>query len=131
MKKLKNLLVILLIFLTLKNSIVCAEDVVVIVKDSPAPFTGLLMTQEKANTVYNELTTFKLLNTSLEKSVTLYKQNEELYEKKVNVLLEQNTKLSESLQKERTSNNWEKVLWFGLGFISVAAGIYGVQTITK
>lgn len=131
MKKLKNLLAILLIFLTLKNSIVCAEDVVVIVKDSPAPFTGLLMTQEKANTIYNELTTFKLLNTSLEKSVTLYKQNEELYEKKVNVLLEQNTKLSESLQKERTSNNWEKVLWFGLGFISVAAGIYGVQAITK
>jgi len=131
MNKIKNLLVTLLVFsMTVSNS-AFADDALVLNKGQSAPFTGLLLTEDKANEVYNDIKKYKLLNESLEKSVILYKQNEELYDKKVNILLEQNDKLSENLLQARTTSNWEKVLWFGLGFLSVGLGIYGVKTITK
>lgn len=131
MTKTKNLLVKLLVFSMIVNNSATADDALILNKGQSAPFTGLLLTEDKANEVYTDIKRYKLLNESLEKSVTLYKQNEELYDKKVNILLEQNDKLSENLLQARTTSNWEKVLWFGLGFLSVGLGIYGVKTITK
>jgi len=131
MNKIKNLLVTLLVFSMIVSKSAFADDALVLNKGQPAPFTGLLLTEDKANEVYNDIKKYKLLNESLEKSVILYKQNEELYDKKVNILLQQNDKLSENLLQARTTSNWEKVLWFGLGFLSVGLGIYGVKTITK
>lgn len=129
--KIKNLLTILLVFLTIANKPLYADDVIVLTKGQAAPFAGVLLPENKANEVYNDLKNYKLLNESLEKSISIYKQNEMLYDKKVNMLLEQNDKLAVSLQQARTTSNWEKVLWFGLGFLSVGLGIYGVKTITK
>lgn len=131
MNKIKNLLVTLLVFSMIVSNSAFADDALVLNKGQPAPFTGLLLTEDKANEVYNDIKKYKLLNESLEKSVILYKQNEELYDKKVNILLEQNDKLAENLLQARTTSNWEKVLWFGLGFLSVGLGIYGVKAITK
>jgi hypothetical protein len=131
MKNLKNLLMILLASSMIVNDIVIADDAVVLNKGQPAPYTGLLLTEEKANSVYNDLNKYKLLNESLERTVFLYEQNEKLQDKRVNLLLEQNDKLAINLQQARTVSNWEKVLWFGLGFLSVGLGIYGVQAITK
>ena len=131
MIKIKNLLVKLLVFSMIVNNVAFADDTIVLNKGQSAPFTGLLLTEDKANEVYNDIKKYKLLNESLEKSVILYKQNEELYDKKVNILLEQNDKLSENLLQARTTSNWEKILWFGLGFLSVGLGIYGVKAITK
>jgi hypothetical protein len=131
MTKLKNLLVTLLVSLMVINNVAMADDAIVLNKGQSAPYTGLLLTEEKANSVYNDLNKYKLLNESLERTVTLYEQNEKLQDKRVNILLEQNDKLAINLQQARTTNNWEKVLWFGLGFLSVGLGIYGVKTITK
>ena len=121
----------LLVSSMIVNNLAHADEAIVINKGQAAPFTGLLLTEEKANTVYNDLNKYKLLNESLEKTVVLYKQNEDLYDKKITVLLEQNDKLAENLQQARSTSNWEKVLWFTLGFFSVGLGIYGVKTITK
>jgi hypothetical protein len=131
MTKLKNLLVTLLVSLMVVNNVAIADDAIVLNKGQAAPYTGLLLTEEKANSVYNDLNKYKLLNESLERTVTLYEQNEKLQDKRVNILLEQNDKLAINLQQARTTSNWEKVLWFGLGFLSVGLGIYGVKAITK
>lgn len=128
---LKNLLTILLIFLTIKSNKAFAEEAIVLNKGQSAPYTGLLLSEEKANEIYNDLNKYKLLNKSLETSISLYKQNEEIYDKRINNLLQQNDKLVTNLQQARSTSNWEKVLWFGLGFLSVGLGIYGVKTITK
>ena len=122
---------ILLAFLMTVNNTAYANDAIVLNKGQAAPFTGLLLTEEKANTVYNDLNRYKLLNESLQTTVGLYEQNEKIQDKKVNTLLEQNDKLAKDLMQARSTSNWEKVLWFGLGFISVGLGIYGVKTIAK
>lgn len=130
MNSLKNLLMILLASSMIVNNSY-ADDAIVLNKGQAAPFTGLLLTEEKANSVYNDLNKYKLLNESLERTVSLYEKNEEIQDKKVNTLLEQNDKLATDLMKARSTSNWEKVLWFGLGFLSVGLGIYGVKAITK
>jgi|688.fasta_scaffold490752_3 hypothetical protein len=131
MKNLKNLLMILLVSSMIVNNTAIANDATVLVKGELAPYTGVLLPEEKANSIYNDLNRYKLLNESLERTVSLYEQNEKLQDKKVNTLLEQNDKLAINLQQARTTSNWEKVLWFGLGFLSVGLGIYGVKAITK
>ena len=120
-----------LAFLMTINNVVYADDAVPLIKGQQAPFTGILLTEEKANTVYNDLSRFKLLNESLERSIKLYEQNEQIQEKKINILLIQNDKLSTDLMTARSASNWEKVLWFGLGLVSVGLSIYGVKAITK
>jgi hypothetical protein len=77
------------------------------------------------------LNKYKLLTASYEKSIELYKSNEELIDRKTKLLLDQNDKLYEMLNKERSRSNWEKIIWFSLGFLSVGMGVYGVKEITK
>lgn len=131
MKNLKNLFLILLASLMTTSNPANANDATVLIKGQPAPYTGILLTEEKANSVYSDLNKYKLLNESLERTVALYEQNEKLQDKRVNILLEQNDKLAINLQQARTTSNWEKIMWFGLGFLSVGLGIYGVQAVTK
>lgn len=121
----------LLISVSLSVNVAVAEEAIVLNQGQPAPYTGLLLDQNKANELYTDLNNYKLLNNSLEKSVKLYLDNEDLYNKKINMLLEQNNKLADNLNKVRSSSDWEKVLWFGLGFFSVGLGIYGVKAVTK
>jgi len=114
--------------MTINNSL--AQDAIVLPQGKAAPYTGLLLPEQKAAELYNDLYKNKLLIESYEKSIELYKKNEFLCDKKTSILLEQNDKLAEALQKQRSVNNWEKIIWFGLGFISVGMGIYGVKATT-
>jgi len=104
-----------------------SEEAVVLQKGQPSPYIGVLLPELKAKELYNDINRYKLLTESYERSIILYKQNEDLYNKKSQLLLEQNDKLAEDLLKARSTSNWEKVLWFSLGFFSVVMGIYGVK----
>ncbi len=68
-----------------------------------------------------DLDTYTKLNTSLEKSLDLYKSNETIQQNKINLLLEQNDKLAKSLYDERTVTGWERFGYFALG---IAATVF-------
>lgn len=123
------LLITLIIVTKINNSF--AQDAIVLQKGGAAPYTGLLLPEATALELYGDLNKYKLLTASYEKSIELYKSNEELMDRKTKLLLDQNDKLYEMLNKERSRGNWEKIIWFSLGFLSVGMGVYGVKEITK
>lgn len=86
---------------------------------------------EKAKDVRNRLidgeTNLKL-NESLEKSIELYKSNEQIQQNKVNLLLEQNDKLAQRLNDSQSLNSWER---FGLFVLGIAATVGAGMAIKK
>jgi hypothetical protein len=109
---------------------VFAADATPIKSGQPAPYDGLLLTPEKAQEVKNtyvERDGYKLLNDSLQKSLDLSGGAFNLSEQKVNILLEQNNKLAVNLNEARTTSNFEKFMWFGLGVLGASLAVYGVK----
>lgn len=103
-------------------------------KDKPAPFAGILLPREMAESIRRadlELEFKKFEVESLNKKIELFKQNDALQNDKVNVLLTQNTNLSKSLFEERTVTMWERVAWFGLGVVATSLAVYGTKKITQ
>jgi hypothetical protein len=111
-----------------------ADQAVGIDKGQPAPFSGVLMDQEKANAVkigLQERDLYKQIVDSQSRSLDLLKQNNTYAENKVNLLLEQNDKLAERLQSAQSLNNWERVGLVILGMAFVLGGAYAVKGISK
>ena len=104
-----------------------AEDAVYVQKDERAPFSGVLTTVEHSKVIATRLIegdTYKALTESYQKTLELYKSNGELSEKKVNILLEQNDKLSEQLKSSQSLNDFQKALLFGIGVVTtIGAGL--------
>lgn len=101
---------------------------------TPAPFSGYLIppsTTKELKDAVIERDGFRLINTSLEKSISIYKQNEVLYTDKVNVLVNQNDNLAKSLESARSTSDLTKILWFGLGVVATGFAIYGAKAATK
>ncbi len=131
-------LIMSLTFLTTGNNIAYAEsvrpilvasdnDVVFIEKGVETPFKGYLFPEAKALTFRKqliELDTLKALETSYNKSIDLYKKNEDIYNYKVNVLLEQNDRLSDALYKSKDRDTWSNRFWFALGIIVTSSSVY-------
>jgi hypothetical protein len=129
-KKKNHYLIFLSILSVLVSSTTAAEEIVLLEKDQPAPFKGLLFSPEKSNEMYKEFESLSDKIKSLERINALYKENEFLYDRKINTLLEQNTKITDTLIKTENQKQLDRILWFGLGFLSVGLGIYGVKTIS-
>lgn len=132
-----NLLKTLKVFLmvgTILTTNVHAEDVVILQKDSPAPFTGLLFTQQKANELKNGLVErdgLLKINESLNKSLTLQDNIIQKKDEGITTLLDQNDRLAKSLYNERTVSDWTRAGYFILGVIITGAAFYGAQRITN
>lgn len=136
----KKILVTLLTSLTIVNSyaqtptpapIISANgennEVVFIQKDTEAPFTGYLFTPNNASKIKAELIQldyYKQLELSYEKSIDLYKKNEDIYNFKVNTLLEQNDKLADALYKSKDRDTWENRFWFVAGIFVTGSAVY-------
>lgn len=111
-----------------------ANDALYLQKDERAPFSGILTTVEHSKVISTRLLerdTYKALSESYQKTLEFYKVNNELTEKKVNLLLEQNDNLSLQLKDSQSLSDLQKFLMFGLGIIAtVGAGLL-VNEITK
>lgn len=79
---------------------------------------------EKAKDVRNRLIDLDVtvkINESLNRSLDLYKANEQINQNKINLLIEQNDKLAKNLNDSRTLNNWER---FGLFALGIGATVF-------
>lgn len=121
----------LIISINVSNNAIAAEGVTILEKDAPAPYRGILFSEEEANSIYNQMETAKEQLVSLEKINALYKANEELYETKLNILLTQNVKLTSALSDSEKTKETSKIIWFAAGVGAVVLGAYATQAISR
>jgi hypothetical protein len=129
----KKILLLTLLF-SLAYPPALADQAVPLDKDQKAPFAGVLMDPEKANSVkvgLQERDLFEEITKSQAHSIDLLKSNNALNEDKVNKLLEQNDKLSESLRSAQSLNNWERIGLVVLGVVMTAAAGYAIKQVAK
>ena len=110
------------------------QQVYYLIKDDPAPYDGVLFPMKDAIELRKSLIeaeALKAVNESYEKSIQLYKKNEQLTDQKYNTLLDQNDRLSTALVESRRSNDLQKILWFGLGVLATGFAVYGAKKITQ
>lgn len=111
-----------------------SDEVVVLEKGTSAPYTGYLFPKETAQKTRIKLIEgeeAKKLNESYVRSIEIYRKNEELNNQKVNILLEQNDKLSRSLTDAREMTAFEKIAWFVGGVLVSGAAVYGASKLAK
>lgn len=126
----QRLMIFLMIATMLSPTLGYADRSVSLVKGNKAPYSGVLMDNERSNKVKKELIEKDYLdkaNKSLEKSVSFERDNNQHLSTKVTTLTEQNTKLADQLGKERSFTSWERVLWFSLGIVATGAAVYGAS----
>lgn len=118
-----------IILISLLISIQCFADPSFLDKNQPAPYAGILFTTQDAQDLRKQLIdldTTKMINTSLTKSIDLYKSNEDLYQKEKQILLDRNDNLAKTLYSQQHLNDLEKVGIFVLGIAATGLAIWGV-----
>lgn len=134
MKLFKYSIIIKLLYSLALYPTALADTSVALDKDQKAPFAGILMDQEKANSVkigLLERDLYKELSESQNRSIGLLKQNMTYSEDKVNKLLEQNDKLSERLQSAQGMNTWERIGFFVLGIAATVGAGLAIRSISR
>jgi hypothetical protein len=102
------------------------RQVILIEKEAPAPFKGYLFPEDKALKFRKELLeldTLKEMTTSYERSITLYKRNEDLHNYRVNQLMDQNDKLAKAVYQAQDRDSFENWVWFGFGMLAAGMAI--------
>lgn len=120
-------IVLSLIFL---SNIVLADDSAFLSKGQAAPWDGILLSPDRAQLARQaemENKGYKLLNDSLNKSLDLEKAISEDKDKKIDIISKQNDNLSTQLEKSRDTNQWEHILWFGLGVLATGLAVEGAS----
>ena len=134
----KLIVLTLLIFLMTENSYAVStsvsplsgESVVLIEKGLPAPFKGYLFPEDKAQEIRKELIeldSLRAMESSYQKSIDIYKKNQDLYDYKTNVLLDQNEKLAKAV----SSNKYDGYIGFAVGILVTGLSIWGAKEVLK
>ena len=124
---LKNLLIGLILVTSLTSR---AEDVVSLQKGQPAPFSGTLFTESKAQELRAELLEKdkqQILLESLREKQSIHKQIIELKDEQIEIYRVQNVKLERANQASDTV----KMIYFGLGIILTGAAVYGAASLSQ
>lgn len=120
-----KILLILLISVSLPLKALGDDKAIVLNVGQASPYTGVLVPTEALQSLRKDLLDAQADNSSFTKSVTLYKQNEDLLNTKVATLQTQNNKLAEQLYSSQSLTTWERVAFFGLGVLVTGAISYG------
>jgi hypothetical protein len=128
------LLISLIVSSLLISTTAFSEDAVLINKNDKAPFTGVLLDTKKAQEYKNttvERDNLKDLNLSLSTSLNLQTDLIQRKDTQLKLVLDQNDKLSQSVEKSRDTSELEKIVWFGLGIIISGISVYAYSKINK
>lgn len=119
---------LLLISLTVNLSI--SQDVIPVNKGQAAPFTGILFTSEKANSIRLEL----IAKDGLVKEVESFKKTVELQDINLKIYKDMSNKLldeQKQLIDAATMKTYEKYAWLGLGVLGAFASVYAAGALKK
>jgi|SRR5271165_1566553 len=106
------------------------SKVTVLSKDQPAPYAGVLLSPEVAKAVYGQLRDYDrqlLLNKSLQTSLDVSQQNEDLLKKETTELKVQNVDLQIAVTKASSNSFWTKALWCAIGVIATSTIVYATK----
>lgn len=123
---------IVLSFLIMSNCF--AGDVTFIEKGVPAPYTGHLFTEAKAQSVRRELLEkdqLVIFTKALLENETRHKKIISNQQDQVKILLTQNEKLVKRAQDTESLPMYERIFWTGLGVAVTGFAIYGATLIVK
>jgi len=99
-------------------------------KGQAAPFTGILFTSEKANSIRLEL----IAKDGLVKEVESFKKTVELQDINLKIYKDMSNKLldeQKQLIDAATMKTYEKYAWLGLGVLGAFASVYAAGALKK
>lgn len=123
---LKKILLISLIVVSLPFRALAEDKAVFLEVGVPTPYAGFLLPEGALQSLRKEVLDAEYDKASLQKSVGIYQQSEDLLNKKTSVLMEQNNKLADQLYSSQSLSTWERIGYFGLGVIITGAIGYGI-----
>lgn len=106
------------------------EDTVFISKGQPAPYSGILFTEEKAGDVRKELLESektKLILETERNRTTRLGQIIELKDEEIELYQKQNTRLLKANDRSDTM----QYIWFGLGVLATGMAVYGAGALSR
>lgn len=133
---LKTILIVLLLLpnQTVWANDVCPEDVQVIEKGQTANCSGVLLSPEaskKADEAIEDSKYYKELSEKLYQRQNYTTKEIDILEKRVDLWINQSELLSEQLVKKENQNEWQKVIYFSLGLITVGIAAYGTSKLDR
>lgn len=131
----RRLTILLSILILSQNSVAgitlsSMPGVISITKNTPAPYDGVLFSNDKAKELYadmQECDAQKQANVSLLKSLTLMQSNQTIYEAQVSELKIQNETLDTALVKAQSNGFWNRAMYFGLGVLTTGLIVYAAR----
>ena len=107
-----------------------AQDSQFLEKGKPAPYSGILFTEEKAQSIRSELLegdkTKLLLETEQHRTVRLG-QIINLKDSEIELYQKQNTRIMNAKDRSDTLN----YVWFGLGILATGLAVYGAGALSR
>lgn len=112
---------------------ICAQSMH-IEKGTPAPYTGHLLTEQKAKEIRKELIekdalevfTKALLQEEKRHKQIITNQNEQ-----ISILMHHNEKLVKIAQDLESAPTYEKIIWFSLGVAATGFAVYGAAQLVR
>ena len=127
---------ILILLLANINTAVADQAVTVKAGDvvSQSYDRGTLLDREKAEKIKDELIEKDGLVKQVEsydKTIKLYRSNEDILNSQKDMLLKQNIELTKTLNDTRQTSDWVKIGFFVLGIGIAGLGVYGASRLSK
>jgi len=129
-----SLLRTLLIFSTVVSNSSQAYDGKLLEKGTEAPFQGVLFNITDANKIRVELLekdTLVFLTESYKRSLDLTDKNMKFKDEQLDIVISRNLDLTKALNSQKSMNDWERVLWFGLGIAVSTLTLYGLKHVSR